>query len=231
MPWGKDYPCIPTSERSHKNKKRKLKIQDLIAEGEHEQQDFKYQISDARKIARSISAFANHNGGHLLIGVKDNGKIAGVSSDEEIYMVEQAAQLYCRPAQQVKFSIYHVAGKAVVKADIAPATQKPVLAPDENGKYRAYFRVADENILASRIHTLIMQDEQNEDEGIIRYDEHERVLISYLREHGGITLRGYMRLAHITQATAERSIRALHHFGILDIHYHDAQCLFTLASI
>ena len=27
-------------------------IQDLILEGEHEHQDFKYQITDARKIAR-----------------------------------------------------------------------------------------------------------------------------------------------------------------------------------
>ena len=50
-------------------------------------QDFKYQITDARKIARSISAFANNSGGHLLVGVKDNGSIVGVSSDEEIYMI------------------------------------------------------------------------------------------------------------------------------------------------
>lgn len=76
-------------------------IQDLIEEGEHEHQDFKFQISDARKIARSISAFANNSGGHLLVGVKDNGKIAGVRSDEEIYMIEQAAEMYCRPAQRV----------------------------------------------------------------------------------------------------------------------------------
>ena len=76
-------------------------IQNLILEGEHEHQDFKYQISDARKIARSISAFANNSGGRLLVGVKDNGNIAGVSSDEEIYMIEQAAQMYCQPPQDV----------------------------------------------------------------------------------------------------------------------------------
>ena len=66
----------------------------LIAQGEHQQQDFKYEISDARKIARTLSAFANTDGGRLLIGVKDNGKIAGVRSDEEIYMVEAAASRY-----------------------------------------------------------------------------------------------------------------------------------------
>ena len=49
-------------------------IQQLIAEGEHVHQDFKFAISDARKIAKSLSAFANTEGGRLLVGVKDNGK-------------------------------------------------------------------------------------------------------------------------------------------------------------
>lgn len=45
-------------------------IQQLITEGEHVHQDFKFAISDARKIAKSLSAFANTGGGRLLIGVK-----------------------------------------------------------------------------------------------------------------------------------------------------------------
>ena len=68
-------------------------IHALIAEGEHQQQDFKFEISDARKIAKTLSAFANTDGGRLLIGVKDNGRIAGVRSEEEKYMIEAAAQL------------------------------------------------------------------------------------------------------------------------------------------
>ena len=34
-------------------------IHALIDEGEHQQQDFKFEISDARKIAKTLSAFAN----------------------------------------------------------------------------------------------------------------------------------------------------------------------------
>ncbi|MDA9964009.1 ATP-binding protein, partial [Schleiferiaceae bacterium] len=44
----------------------------LISEGEHGEQDFKYRITDARKIARTLSAFANTSGGRLLVGVRDN---------------------------------------------------------------------------------------------------------------------------------------------------------------
>ena len=78
-------------------------IQQLVAQGEHVQQDFKFAITDARKIARSISAFANTEGGRLLVGVKDNGKIAGVRSEEEIYMIEAAENLKLHLAMGILF--------------------------------------------------------------------------------------------------------------------------------
>ena len=87
-------------------------IHALIAEGEHQQQDFKFEISDARKIAKTLSAFANTDGGKLLIGVKDNGKIAGVRSDEEQYMIEAAAGLYCSP--EVNYTMQTIWWKAAV---------------------------------------------------------------------------------------------------------------------
>lgn len=204
-------------------------IQDLILEGEHEHQDFKYQITDARKIARSISAFANNSGGHLLIGVKDNGNIAGVRSEEEIYMIETAAQMYCRPEQHVTFKVFNINGKSVVKADIAEALEKPVEAPDDNGVWHVYYRVADENVLASRLHERVMSAEQSSaDESgsdIISFSTREQVLLQYLREHGGITLEGYERLAHISEEAATRTIVALHSMGVVVIEYHDGDCL------
>ncbi len=205
-------------------------IQDLILEGEHEHQDFKYQITDARKIARSIAAFANNSGGHLLIGVKDNGNIAGVRSEEEIYMIETAAQMYCRPEQHVTFKVFNINGKSVVKADIAEATEKPVEAPDDNGVWHVYYRVADENVLASRLHERIMSAEEStagsqEDVDTIRYSEREEALLDYLRNHGGITLEGYKRLAHISEESAMQSVVTLHGMGVVSLQYHDGDCL------
>ena len=52
---------------------RKSYIEKLIKRGEHQTQDFKFEVSDSKKIARTLSAFSNTNGGRLLIGVKDNG--------------------------------------------------------------------------------------------------------------------------------------------------------------
>ena len=132
--------------------KGKFYIQGLIEEGEHEHQDFKFSISDARKIARSVSAFANNDGGRLLVGVKDNGNIAGVRSEEDIYVIEQAAQMYCRPSQKVEFTAFKTEGGAIViRADIAKSTHRPVQAQEPDGSCRSFYRVKDENIVASEL--------------------------------------------------------------------------------
>ena len=124
-------------------------ITELVAQGEHDMQDFKFAVSDARKIARSVSAFANAGGGRLLIGVKDNGVVAGVRSEEDVYVVEQAASRYCKPAVEVEFTVYSYDTRVdVIQATVPRASRRPVRCQEPDGAWRAYYRVADENIAA-----------------------------------------------------------------------------------
>ena len=163
-------------------------IHALIAEGEHQQQDFKFEISDARKIAKTLSAFANTDGGRLLIGVKDNGKIAGVRSEEEKYMIEAAAQLYCVPEVEYTLQTYIVEGRQVLVATIEETPHKPVYAKDETGKPLAYLRIKDENILATPIHLRVWQQSDSPRGELIRYTEREQLLLEQL-EHGTLLSR------------------------------------------
>ena len=125
-----------------KEKTGEAYIQELIKEGEHQQQDFKFEISDVCKIAKSLSAFANTDGGRLLIGVKDNGKIAGVRSEEEQYMIQAAAEIYCVPPVTYNMTTYIVEGKQVLLATILQSERRPVCAKSEDGKLLAYIRIA-----------------------------------------------------------------------------------------
>ena len=85
-------------------------------------------------------------------------------------------------------------------------------------------------MLASRLHEHIMKnatasDEEQEDNGTIVYSEREQLLLNYLDTHGGITLEGYMKLAHISEETAMQTVVTLHGMGLLTVQYHDGQCL------
>lgn len=203
-------------------------IQRLISEGEHVHQDFKFEISDARKIAKSISAFANTEGGRLLVGVKDNGKIAGVRSEEEIYMIEAAAQRYCTPPVTIHTYIHKVEGKDVLEAVIEENTQKPVYALDENERKRAYIRIKDETILASPIHLDIWRHNRTEEKVIIAYTPREQQILSLLEQHSTLTLNQCQRLTRMNRKRIVSLLADFIRFGLIEPVFYDHTFRFRL---
>ena len=193
-----------------------------LAEGEHERQDFKYLISDAAKIARSISAFANHSGGSLLIGVKDNGVIAGVRNEEDVYVVEQAAQFYCRPSQKVEFTAFTAEdGAMVIRAEVAPAPGRQVMARHADGTWHAYFRVADENILAP---ALMLRAWRRRSEGrpaIMRLTPEQRSLLAFIESAAddGAEFGELTRGARMSESAAGDAVADLYAIGVVDFRF------------
>ena len=190
----------------------------LIAEGEHEHQDFKYAISDARKIARSVSAFANNDGGRLLIGVKDNGTVAGVRNEEDIFVIEQAAQLYCRPEVELRFTAFRVdGGLTVIRAEIDRSPARPVMAQEPDGRWRAYYRVADENIVAPDL--MVRAWRESDTPRLMRLTDAERRAMEILQRDGCLTVESVARAAAISLSTAADLLVGLHSLGLVRFRY------------
>jgi predicted HTH transcriptional regulator len=186
----------------------------LIEEGEHQQQDFKFCINDSKKIAKSLVAFANTLGGRLLIGVKDNGKVIGISTDEEYYMVESAAKIYSKPPIDFTTKQWHSEGKTVLEISVQPSNKKPHFAKDETGKWLAYIRIKDENVLAHNIQ-LVVWKKQKSSKGIhFTYSKDEKFLIDFLQNNDGITFSKFIRMAHISRKKAEE---VLSNFVIMNV--------------
>jgi predicted HTH transcriptional regulator len=186
----------------------------LIEEGEHQQQDFKYCINDSKKIARSLVAFANTDGGRLLIGVKDNGKVIGIRTEEEYYMVESAAKLYSNPPISFSTRQWHTDGKTVLEIKVNASILKPHMARDENGKWLAYIRVNDENVLANKIQLIIWEKEKSPRGIYFTYSDDEKFLIDYLQQNKEISFSKFIRMAHISRKKAEE---VLSNFIIMDV--------------
>jgi len=206
--------CSPNSEPEIRKAVSNY-IQKLIQQGEHQTQDFKYCISDSRKIARSLVAFANTDGGRLLIGVKDNGRIAGVRSEEEYYMVESAAKMYSKPAIDFTTRQHHIEGKTVLEVIVEPSPEKPHFARDDDGKWWAYFRKDDENRLANKIMIEVWKRQKSPDGILINYSEDEKILLDYLATREKISVSKYSRIAHLTYKKAEEIITNFRTLNIL----------------
>lgn len=203
-------------------------IKKLIAEGEHQKLDFKFEISDSRKIARTMVAFANTEGGRLLIGVKDNGSIAGVRSEEEFYMAEGASRLHCRPEVPLKVSEWDVDGRTVLEILIAASTRKPHKAQDPEGHWKAYVRQGDENFIANNVLMKLWARQQNAEAILIRYREEERILLEYLDHHSRISMNKFQRLAGIPLGKAETIIVNFILLGYLDQKYEGEKVFYYL---
>ena len=204
-------------------------IQSLIREGEHQQQDFKYRVSDAMKLAKSVSAFANTDGGRLLIGVRDDGHMSGVRDEEEIYMMHQAAYRYCRPQASIKFDTYHVEGRTIVIATVPPSDKRPICAVGDDGKQRAYIRIADENIVASPVHLAIWRESQNQQGAMMTYTDTVRKLIDALQGQR-FTLNQLVRSSGIPRHKVIVILARLVRFHVAQWEYADQQFLFSLIS-
>ncbi len=201
-------------------------LQRLINEGEHQQQDFKYRISDALKLAKSVSAFANTTGGRLLIGVRDDGQMSGVRSEEEIYMMHLAAYRYCRPEASIKFDTFHVDSRTIVIATVPPSEKRPICVVNADYKPRAYIRIADENILASPVHLALWRESQKPQGCVLAYNNDIRKLLHLMQ--GSQTLNQIVRLSKLPRHKVITLLARLIYFGTAKWEYTDQQFRISL---
>lgn len=204
-------------------------LQSLISQGEHQQQDFKYRVSDAAKLAKSVSAFANTDGGRLLIGVRDDGHMSGVRSEEEIYVMHQAAYRHCRPEASIKFDTYHIEGRTIVVATIPPADRRPVCAISDDGKERAYIRIADENIVASPVHLAIWREAQSTRGAMMTYTDAISKLLAAMQGER-LTLNAIARRTAIARPRVITLLARLIRFHVVQWEYAEQQFLFSLTD-
>jgi predicted HTH transcriptional regulator len=205
-------------------------IQKLIERGENQQLDFKFEISDSRKIAKTLVAFANTDGGKLLVGVKDNGRIAGVRSDEEFHMVEAAAQMYCRPTIDFLTKEWAIEGKTVLEVIIPKLDQSIHYAQNTDEKWLAYLRVDDQNLRANKIMLRVWKG-RNSKRGVkISYSDAEKFLLHYLKANESISFSQFVKLGNLSRNRAETVLVNFILLKIIDIVFTEKLIYYKLSK-
>lgn len=205
-----------------------MNIRRLILQGEGTTLDFKKTITSNEKIAKSLVAFANNQGGQLLIGVADDGSIKGVKSeDEERYMITKSAHQFCKPAIEPEFEEIYVDNKLILVVSIAASETKPHYALDENKKWWVYYRVNDKSLLASKIIVDVIKKSSNQNGALISYTEQEKKLFEYLSEKGRITLKEFSKITRSSYRHAQKILVNLIISGLINPHSSEKEEYFT----
>lgn len=94
-----------------------------------------------RDLANTLIAFANADGGRLLIGVEDDGSVSGIdptAQREQVDALLRAAYEYCTPSIPIDYKLYPFQGTHVLVIDTPPS---PRVHNHTNG--RVFLRVLD----------------------------------------------------------------------------------------
>ena len=172
-------------------------LQQRIAEGEHQTLDFKYAVNDARKIAITLCAFANTDGGTLLIGVKDNGSIAGARLQEEEHMIQAAATMYSKPPIEYSTQGWKAGDRYVLEVNIPSSRYRPHQAVDEAGEWKAYLRKHDQNFPAPGVLMQFWKSEHTPMTERYFHTEKEKRLFEALSHKEGYTVSQLSKVSRI----------------------------------
>ena len=114
-------------------------INEILSKGKGDRLEFITQIGDWHEIARILVAFANSDGGKLLIGVKDNGKIVGVSPAEMIETINEISNSYCKSPVEFLSKTWEVKHHLVLEIDV-PKSKDKHRALDKEKSWRFFIR-------------------------------------------------------------------------------------------
>jgi predicted HTH transcriptional regulator len=192
---------MKTSEAASVNPPDVRALKKLAAEGEGLQLEFKRKAAYPEKIVRELIAFANTEGGTLLVGVDDDGTIPGVKyPEEEGHVISEALKKYCRPTLLYKESIIPISeNKFVVRFDIPPSSKRPHYLVIDKDTRQSFVREKDMSIKASpEMEEIVRRSKQKRDIRFAFGDE-EKKLMEYLHEHRFISMPAYQKLSGLNR--------------------------------
>ncbi len=182
-------------------------LRKLVSRGEGATLEFKRKATYPEKIIGEMAAFANTQGGILLIGVSDDGTIPGVKfPDEESFVIHAALKKYCRPAIRFTEQIIPLSeNRFILSYEIFPSDRKPHYIVHKTTR-DVFVRVADKSIKASREVQEIIRRRQRAKDIKFNYGEHEKMLMQHLSTVGFITLKEFAELTKLRRYYASRTL-------------------------
>jgi predicted HTH transcriptional regulator len=201
----------------------------LATKGEGLKIEFKKKAAHPDKIVRELVAFANTEGGDLLIGVDDDGTVSGQRFiEEEIFVMEKAIrELILPPLEFEVFTIKLSEKKGVAVFRIPKSPDRPHFLQEKDRK-QAYIRVLDRSVQASREVWEILKKGQILRDTVFTYGWKEEVLMKALGESEKITLNEFAKLAKIPRFLASKTLVRLVSANVLKIHPQESEDYYTL---
>lgn len=119
---------------------------DLIRQGENSSIEFKEKLTRPDSLAKEIVAFANTQGGHLLLGVADDGTVVGIDENNLMEYFANLARHNILPEIDLDIESLPLDGKKIVVVSVPKGKDKPY----QTLNHQFLIRVGSTNRVASQ---------------------------------------------------------------------------------
>jgi hypothetical protein len=204
-------------------------LRKLVSRGEGASLEFKRKAAYPDKIVREMIAFANTDGGTLLLGVGDDKSLAGLKYPEGESHVIREALKKCRPSLKFIETFIPIGeARTIIRYDIPQSDHKPhyqIL----DGQKECFVRVNDQSIKASREMREVIRRARKKKDIRFHYGDHEQWLMQYLEKNSSITLQKFIELTHLKRFYASKKLVLLVLADVLNITPHEKGDIYSLA--
>jgi len=204
-------------------------IHRIAQQGEGLKVEFKKKAAFPEKIVREIIALANTEGGNLLIGVDDDGTVSGQRFiEEEVFVMQKAIGQHIQPKLEYQVEIFKLTPKkGIAVFSIPKSPERPHFLMEENRR-KAFVRVKDRSIQASKEMWEILKRGKNPKDMVFTYGEKENILMKSLGENGKITLKEFQFLAKLPKFLASKTLIRLVLANVIKIVPQEKEDIFIL---
>ena len=128
-----------------------MKLEDYIGETTSYDKKLMLERKDPTSWLKSVSAFANTQGGKLLFGVANDGALCGLAdSQDDAEFISETIKMQMDPVPEIDLSIHEEDGKRFVVVDVKSGSETPYYV-FVKGHRDAYVRIGNESVRASAI--------------------------------------------------------------------------------
>jgi hypothetical protein len=107
----------------------------LLDEGENKEVEFKEMLGDGRTFIQSVVAFANTQGGTILVGVSDDARVIGTKSREDQQRIAEWIETRLDPPATLSFETMRVQEKEVLVVRVSKGANPPYQQRDNGVVY------------------------------------------------------------------------------------------------
>ena len=130
---------------------KRLLLKDYIGETTSYDKKLMLERKDPTSWLKSVSAFANTQGGKLLFGVADDGSLVGLAdAQDDSEFISETIKMQMDPVPEIDLSLHEEDGRQFVVVEIKSGSETPYYT-FVKGHRDAYIRIGNESVRASAI--------------------------------------------------------------------------------